>query len=142
MSRRAAWVTVGLLLSVGCASTEPSYRSLHYVDDELVHSKPPHARSYEAYLRARLAIEADPQRLDEAREYIAIAIRYDPREPHLWTTRAEIEAAAGDLDAAMASLDKALALRPNYAPAMKLMADLDGRTGAASAKVETSESPR
>jgi Tfp pilus assembly protein PilF len=120
-------------LVVGCATTEANPRSLHYVDGELVHSRAPHAGSYEAYLRARVALEATPPRLDEAMKAIEGALHYDPREPALWTTRAEIEAATGDVDQALASVRRALDLRPGYAPAQRLMATIGGGAAAATA---------
>jgi tetratricopeptide (TPR) repeat protein len=125
-------VVLGLLV-VGCASIEPSPRTLHYVDDTLVHSRAPHASAYEAYLRARIAFEASPPRLEEAMQAIGVAIHYHPREPQLWTTRAEIEAAAGDYDRAMASAGRALELRPGYGPAQQLVATLGGAEATAAA---------
>ena len=120
------------LFTMACAAGAPSTRSLHYMDGELVHSRPPHARAYEAYLRARLALESEPPRVDEALELIGIAIRYEPREPQLWTTRAEIEAEAGDFDRALTSARRALELRPGYEPAQHLIVTLD-RSGTATA---------
>ncbi len=99
-------------------------RRLHYVDDQLVESDPPPPRAYEAYLRARLALERDPQDLASAREQIDEALRWDPKEPQLWTTRAEVQWLMGDLPGAEASLARALDLRPGYPAATQLRASL------------------
>lgn len=109
----------------------PSYRALHEVDGEVVHSHPPPPAAYESYLRARIALDRDPPQLDEARVYIARALRADPRDPHLWATRAEIEEQSGQTESALASAQHALALRPGYPPAEQVLARLQG--GAASA---------
>jgi tetratricopeptide (TPR) repeat protein len=140
VARERSWgvVVVGLLLVAGCATTEGSPRSLHYVDGELVYSRPPHARSYEAYLRARVALAAHPPRIEEALQSIEVALDYDPREPQLWTTRAEIEAEAGDFERAIASVGRALELRPGYVPAQQLMATLGGAGTATTAAAESS----
>ncbi len=117
---------VGLVaLAVGCAS-EPSSRSLHYIDGELVTSTPVHHASYAAYLRARLALESQPADLVTAGEEIETAIKIEPREPHLWTTLAEVELQRGDRDAALEASRIALQLRPDYGPAKQLMAKLEG----------------
>jgi predicted Zn-dependent protease len=133
-------VVVLCLGLAGCATSDANPRSLHYVDGELVHSRPPHARSYEAYLRARVALEARPPRLEEALQSIEVAIHYEPREPQLWTTRAEIEAEAGDMERALASAGRALDLRPGYVPAQRLMAAI-GDGGSAATTAAASESP-
>lgn len=115
----------------GCASSgEPSARSLHRVDDQLVSSRAPHPRAYEAYLRARLALELEPPDLAGAATQIDVALQYDPFDPHLWTTRAEIFAARGELDEARRSLDEALALRPGYAPAEAALQRLEATNAA------------
>jgi tetratricopeptide (TPR) repeat protein len=119
----------GLLLSLygqGCARNSADPRTLHYIGDDLVSSRPVSPGGYEAYLRARLALERDPPALDEAAAYIDLALRLDPYEPHLWTTRAEIAQRAGDLDGALASVRRALELRPEYAPAQTLLVRLEG----------------
>ena len=115
-----------LLLMGACASTAPSSRALHEVDGELVYSRPVSPAAYAAYLRARLAIEQDPPDLDDARNQIDLALRYDPNEPHLWTTRAEIDQRRGAPEEARMALERALELRPDYAPARDLMARLGG----------------
>ena len=109
----------------GCAGRGPLDRDLHRVDGELTASHAPHPRGYEAYARARMALESDPPNLEQAATQIDVAIRYDPFDPHLWTTRAEIHAALGDEREARRSIDEALALRPGYAPAQALKEDLE-----------------
>jgi Tfp pilus assembly protein PilF len=117
---------VALVLGAGCASTGPHPRALHYVEGELVYSRPATSASYEAYLRARLALSVEPPHLDVAQAEIELALKYDPRDPHLWTTQAEIAAKAGDEDRAMDAVQRALSLRPGYPPAEKMMAQLRG----------------
>jgi predicted Zn-dependent protease len=102
-------------------------RGLHYITDEegneqLVKTPPPAPAAYEAYLRARLALDRDPPQLDEARGHILDALRWQPEEPQLWTVRAEIEWKAGDFAAAENAIAKALALRPGYPEAQQLLA--------------------
>lgn len=122
-----AWVLASVAwLGLGCAAVAPNERSLHEVDGQVVSSSPPPPAAYEAYLRARLALESDPPRLDVAQRSIERAIRYDPRDPHLWTTRAEIEERAGERERAAASARRALAIRPGYPPAQEVLARLEG----------------
>lgn len=132
-------VFVVLLLVAGCIRTGPSDRSLHIVDGKTVHSTPPPSSAYASYLRARLALDADPPRLDEAQVEIDRALRADPRDPQLWTLRAEIAARMGDGRAATAALDRAFALSPGYPPAERLQARLGA--GAASADAATDPAP-
>ena len=117
---------LALPLVVACASAGPSPRMLHELDGEIVYSRPANAVAYRAYLAARLAMETEPRDLELAENQINVALRYDPREPHLWTTRASIEHARGDTDAALASLQRALELRPDYPPARSLLVTLGG----------------
>ena len=117
-------------MGAGCAYSGPGYRSLHYVDGELVASRPVSSAGYTAYIRARLSLEQG--HLDNAQVYIERALRFDSRDPHLWTTQAEIAAKAGDEATALASAEKALQLRPGYPPARTLMADLQGGPTSAS----------
>jgi Tfp pilus assembly protein PilF len=119
-----------MLCLAACASSAPSSRALHEVDGELVYSRPVSPAAYAAYLRARLAIEQDPPDLEGAREQIDVALRYDPNEPHLWTTRAEIDERRGAPEEARMAVERALELRPGYAPARALMARL-GRSDTA-----------
>ncbi|MGH1349027.1 MAG: hypothetical protein ACRBN8_46270 [Nannocystales bacterium] len=114
-----------------CATPGASARSLHYVDDALVYSNPPSALAYEAYLRARVALSSEPPRLEQARAEIEVALHYDRRAPHLWSTQAEIAALQGDDEAAVNSAERALALRPGYAPARAVLTDVRGGPRAA-----------
>jgi len=122
---------------------QPAYvrnRALHYVDGELVATPPPSPAAYEAYIRARLALERDPPQLDAARKHILEALRWQPDEPQLWTVRAEIEWKAADLAAAERALAKALQLRPNYPEAQRLLAEIHER-GPASTRPIAATSP-
>ncbi|GEM_PF-1845833 len=123
VNRGALW-SLAMVLASGCLGPTVLTRSLHQVDGQLVESRPVSARSYEAYLRARLALDGEPPAPVVAMEYIEVALRADPHEPQLWTTRAEIELRLGRIDAALASCQRALALRPGYQPAMRVMASL------------------
>jgi len=135
--RRVALLAV--LAFTGCLRTEPSDHALHVVDGDMVHSAPPPSSAYASYLRARLALDAEPPQLDAAQVAIDEALRADPRDPHLWTMRAEIAARRGDGGAVTAALDRAFALRPGYPPAKRLQAKLGA--GASSARrSETSTS--
>lgn len=98
----------------------------------MVYSAPPSPAAYEHYVRARLAMEQQPPALDAALREIVMALYRDPRDPHLWTTRGEIELAAGKPDAASASLERALALSPGYPPAQRMLARVRGGEAAAS----------
>jgi tetratricopeptide (TPR) repeat protein len=111
----------------------PGYRSLHVVDGEVVSSPPPSPSAYEAYLRARLAFEHEPPKIAEARFYIEEAIRFDPRDPHLWATRAEIEERAGEKAEAAAAARRALAIRPGYPLAEEVLARVEGGGGGSGA---------
>jgi Tfp pilus assembly protein PilF len=114
------------LVGAACATGGAHPRTLHYIDGELVHSRPAPSASYEAYLRARLALSVQPPHLDVAQAEIELALRYDSRDPHLWTTQAEIAWKAGDENRALAAARRALALRPGYPPAQKVMAQVTG----------------
>ena len=108
-------------------------RGLHYITDEagneqLVRSDPPAPAAYQAYLRARLALERLPPQLDEARGHIIDALRWDRDDPQLWTTLGEIEWKRGDFQAAERALDEALALRPGYPEAERLLATMHAPT--------------
>lgn len=107
-------------------------RSLHYITDEdgneqLVRTTPPPPGAYEAYLRARLALERTPAQLDEARGHILDALRWHDADPQLWTTLAEIEWQMGNFAAAEQAIDRALALRPGYDEAERLLAHMRER---------------
>jgi tetratricopeptide (TPR) repeat protein len=82
-----------------------------------------------------LALEASPPRIEAARLAIAEALRHDTVSPHLWFTRAQIEAEAGNGEGAIACVEEALELSPEYAPARRLYAELRNDTsGSAIAK--------
>jgi cytochrome c-type biogenesis protein CcmH/NrfG len=127
---RSRWRWIGLLAlasacSVGCfADPYGKARRLHYIGDRLVTSEPVPPRAYEAYLRARLALERNPQDLAVAREQIDEALRWDAKEPQLWTTRAEIAWLAGDFATADDAIARALQLRPDYPAATQLQAKI------------------
>jgi cytochrome c-type biogenesis protein CcmH/NrfG len=126
-----------VLLLVACAPRGPSAHRLHVVDGEVVHSTAPSTSAYAAYLRCRLALDAVPPRLDEAHAHIEAALAADARDPHLWTVRAEIDALQGHGDKALASLHRALSLRPDYPPAKALATRLGN--GPASAAAQTTK---
>jgi Flp pilus assembly protein TadD len=114
----------------GCyANGYAANRGLHYVTDadgkqQLVHSPPPSPAAYEAYLRARLALERDPAQLDEARGHVLEALRSQSDDPQLWTTLGEVEWRLGNFAAAEQAIAKALALRPGYPEAERLLASI------------------
>jgi Tfp pilus assembly protein PilF len=140
MNRRAGCALLGAVMSCACGSSSRSSRGLHYVGDELVHSQPAPSRAYEAYLRAQLALQASPPRLQEAMEQIVIALQHDARDPHLWTTKADIHRRQGQVQEALASCRRALELRPGYAPAQSLLTRLEqGRAPAAAVVPESSD---
>ncbi len=120
-----------VLLLPGCGLTGAGYRSLHEVDGQVVQSPPPPPSAYDAYLRARLAMEQEPPQLDAARYHIGRALAVDPRDPHLWSTRAEIEERAGQREAAVEAARRALVLRPGYPLAEEVLARLQGESGRA-----------
>ncbi len=133
----ASW----LVVIVACAPIGTPYRALHEVDGQLVESSPPAPSAYEAYLRSRMALEQQPPQLESAQYYIELAIRSDPRDPHLWSTRAEIEEKAGKLERAATSARRALTLRPGYPPAERVLARLEGGAPAASTGVVAPRQP-
>jgi Flp pilus assembly protein TadD len=123
---------LALALALGCACAPvggPSARTLHYVDKTLVSSSPVDHRAYGAYLQARLALETDPPDLARALQQIDVALHYDRDDPHLWTTRGEIELRLGDVDGARRSSARALSLGPDYPPALKLAAQVQHPAG-------------
>lgn len=124
---------LGGTLGLGCAASGPSTRSLHYMDDTLVYSAPVHHQAYAAYLRARVALEAEPADLATAERELQRALHVEPRDPHLWTSLAEVELRRGDRDAALAAGRVALSLRPDYPPALQLVAKLEGNPAGATA---------
>ena len=129
---------IGMLLVAGCVTSAPHPRTLHEVDGNVVYSRPVSSAGYEAYLRARIALSTEPPQLDVAQREIDVALRYDPREPQLWTTQAEVAAKAGDERGAMKAIRRALALKPSYPPAVRVLAQLEGGAASASAPPDTS----
>lgn len=127
---RPAWHTVSvprvlvlvLALAGACTHSGASSRTLHYVGKDLVSTPQVDHRAYAAYLQARLALETAPPDLPRALEQIDLALRYDRDDPHLWTTRGEIELRMGDVDAARDSSRRALSYNPDYPPARQLAA--------------------
>ncbi|MCB9569896.1 MAG: hypothetical protein H6710_22200 [Myxococcales bacterium] len=141
---RGAHVLVGLalgILATACASHGPSPRSLHYIDGDLVYSQPVHYRAYAAYLRARMAMEAQPADLDTAAGEVELALKIEPRDPHLWTTLAEVELRRGDREAALIASRTALQIRPEYAPAQQLLARLEGGEGSSAMSSRRGDAP-
>jgi len=130
-------VVLGPILGLAACGPGPGYRTLHEVDGEVVSSPPPPPAAYEAYLRARLALEHDPPRLDLAQQSIERAIRFDPRDPQLWATRAEIEEQAGQPEHAASSARHALELRPGYRLAQEVLARIEGGGTSAATGRET-----
>lgn len=135
--RRLQVVVVAAL--AGCAPAGPSVRTLHYVGPTLVSSPAVDHRAYAAYMQARLALEAEPPALAQALEAIEQALRYDRDDPHLWTTRGEIELRLGDVAAARRSSERALAHGPGYPPARQLAARLQEPGARVAASVEGRE---
>lgn len=134
-------LALGLTLGLGSACVTNGYivnRGLHYVSDadgneQLVRSTPPSPAAYEAYLRARLALEREPAQLGDARGHLLDALRWLPDEPQLWTVMAEIEWKMGNFAAAEEALATALALRPGYPEAEQLLARMHAPKPAATA---------
>jgi len=126
---------VGLGPWVGCAASAPAPRSLHYIEEALVYSPTVHHQAYAAYLRARLVMEVQPAEYGAAEAHLRAALAVAPRDPHLWTTLAELELRRGDRDAALDAGRTALTLRPGYPAARQLVARLEaeGELGASAA---------
>ncbi|MEZ4426614.1 MAG: hypothetical protein R3A51_02850 [Nannocystaceae bacterium] len=119
---RAALLLVAL--TSACAPRYTDTRGLHYLGDTLVQSQPADPRAYEAYLRARLAMERAPRDLAGAHALILQALHFDRHDPQLWTTKGEIELQMGRLEDARKSSRVALMLRPGFTPAQALLARL------------------
>lgn len=115
---------IAAMLVLGCAPRGPSNQALHVVDGQVVYSTPPASTAYAAYLRCRLAMEANPPQLEDASSWIDAAVAADPRDPQLWTVRGEIAARQGDGARAMASVKRALELSADYPAAKRLLARL------------------
>ena len=121
MHRGLSLAAVVLVLASGCVNGYLVNRDLHYVVDEegneqLVRTDSPPPAAYEAYLRARFALEGTPPDLELAHEQIRIALRWRPREAQLWLVLAEVEWRAGEVEAAEAAMTQALELEPGFSP--------------------------
>ena len=125
------------LLGVGCVTGGPSSRSLHEVDGEIVYSRPPSPAAYEAYLRARLALDANPPRPEDALVDLERLNRFAPKDPHLWATRAEAHAMLGEYDQARLAVDRALALDPASAKAQRVLASLPDKQPSTTAAADS-----
>ena len=102
MHRGLSLAAVVLVLASGCVNGYLVNRDLHYVVDEegneqLVRTDSPPPAAYEAYLRARFALEGTPPDLELAHEQIRIALRWRPREAQLWLVLAEVELPSEDV---------------------------------------------
>ena len=116
-----------LLSSLAACARGPEPRSLHHIDGKLVHSETVGPGAYAAYTRARLAMEAEPPRLEEARGYLEEALRFDSNSAHLWTQYAEILERKGEREAALSALQRALNLQPGDPDALALQRKMQGR---------------
>jgi Tfp pilus assembly protein PilF len=125
MCSGAGWMAL-LWIVASCAATVDT-RELHVVDGEIVASRTVSPLVYAAYLQTRLALESKPPRLDEASSHLDRALHFDPNDPQLWTTKAQIAELQGDEAGARTALARALALNPAYDPARQMMATLDAK---------------
>ena len=118
----------GVLLGLGAISSAcargPHPRHQHLIDDTLVVSPAARPSDYAAYLRIRLALDTPNGDLDAAKKDMDTLLRRRPGDPHLWTTKAELEYRRGDDDAGREALDHVFALEPDYGPARVLQAKL------------------
>lgn len=118
--------TFGLVLvslTSACARG-PHPRHQHLIDDEIVVSKAARPADYAAYLRVRLALDTPDGDLKAAKRDMDVLMQRRSDDPHLWTTKAELEHRLGDEQAARAALDRAFALLPDYPPARALEAQM------------------
>lgn len=120
-----AALLVGLLLSAACAAgpAPPDPASVGEVDpavralvDELTAEVNADRRDAARWGRLGMAYEANGLLGQAARAY-DVAIALDDREPRWPYRRAILAARRGDVDAALADLERAIALAPSYAPA-------------------------
>lgn len=127
MLARARLLAPLLALASFACLTNPyaKSRKLHYVGETLVSSEPVPPFAYEAYLRARLALERTPPDLAAARMHIEEALRWDDEDPQLWTTLAEVAWLSGDATLAGSALEHALELAPDYPQALALRTRMD-----------------
>jgi tetratricopeptide (TPR) repeat protein len=134
--RHAGWSRGGLcvillaMLAPACARG-PHPRHQHLIDDELVATPAVRPDDYAAYLRVRLALDTPDGDLEAAKRDMDVLVRRRGDDPHLWTTKAELEHRLGDADEARAALDRAFALRPDYGPARALEARMAESASAA-----------
>ena len=87
-ARVARLVVLTALLNSACVNGYAANRGLHYIVDAegneiLVRSPPPAPPAYEAYLRARLALERTPADLGTARGHAFTALRWEPNDASL-----------------------------------------------------------
>ena len=78
-------------------------------------------------MRVRLALETPDGDLEKAKRDMNVLVQRRPNDPQLWTTLAELEHARGDEEAAQVALERALALQPDYEPALALKASWAAR---------------
>lgn len=114
---------------VGCATVSTG-RDEVVVDGEVVRAPLVGSRDYEAYLRVRMAIDSENPDFDAARADLQVLLQRHGYDPQLWTTKAELEFAAGDDGAAREALARAFALTPDYPAALELQARIDGTANA------------
>lgn len=115
---------LGALALAACVHSGPNPRTLHYMGKDLVATPAADYRAYGAYAQAQLALGSDPPDLPRALEQLRLATEHDRHDAHLWTMRGQVELRLGEVDAARRSSARALALRPEYAPARALAASL------------------
>ena len=84
-------------------------------------------------MRARLALDANPPRPEDALVDLQRLNRFAPKDPHLWATTAEAHAMLGEYDEARVAVNKALALDPESAKAHRVLASLPGKKAATAA---------
>jgi len=117
-------LTLALTLLTGCRYGGANPRTLHYIDKDLVATRPADPRAYAFYVQCQLALSLEPPDLARAHEQILLAIGHDPRDAHLWTVRGQIDLQRGDEVQARRASERALGLRPDYPPAKELAARL------------------
>lgn len=127
--RRTRHLLLGALLLAACTHAGPNPRTLHYIGADLVATPPADYRAYGAYLQAQLALGSDPPDLRRGLEQLRLATGFDGRDAHLWTARGQVELQLGEMHAARRSSARALALRPEYAPAQALAARVQQQQG-------------
>jgi len=91
----------------------------------LVRSDPVSPQAYAAYLRAKLALEAQPPRYTLAKTELETALRYEPKDVYLWTQLAQVELWRGELRQAASALERARSIAPAYPAAKQLEVRLE-----------------